>query len=180
MAKDAAATCSHLDMAQGQNEVRSNRQQNSWLFKIIVKNIIHAHCGGINQSSTCMKDEKCTKRYPRQFLHGTETGDDGYLLYTRRIPEDGGFKVKIKVKIGSFNQEIKIGNRWLCHIVHYCLESFKVIITLSIAILSNRSNLCVTTLTKVANRRCLALEKMEEQLVSSDDVSAAMKQFGES
>ena len=46
-----------------------------------------------------MNDEKCTKRYPRQLLHDTETGEDGYPLYRRRKPEDGGIKTKTKMKI---------------------------------------------------------------------------------
>jgi hypothetical protein len=90
-----------------------DRQQDLRLFEIIVKNMIHGPCGSINPNSSCMKDGKCTKRYPRQLLHDTETGEDGYPLYRRRSPEDGGFKAKIKVKIGNSNQEIEIDNKWV-------------------------------------------------------------------
>ena len=38
-----------------------------------------------------MKDGKCTKRYPRQLIQDTQTGEDGYPLYRRRSSEDGGF-----------------------------------------------------------------------------------------
>jgi len=64
-----------------------------------------------------MKDGKCTKRYPRQLLRDTETGDDGYPLYRRRKPEDGGIKTKRKMKINNSIQEIDIDNKW---IVPYC------------------------------------------------------------
>ena len=94
-----------------------DRQQDPHLFEIIVKNMIHGPCGAINRNSSCMKDGKCTKRYPRQLLHDTETGEDGYPLYRRRSPEDGGFKAKIKVKIDNSNQEIEIDNKW---VVPYC------------------------------------------------------------
>jgi hypothetical protein len=92
-------------------------QQDPRLFEIIVKNMVHGPCGSINPKSPCMKDRKCTKRYPRQLLHDTETGEDGYPLYRRRSPEDGGIKAKINMKIGNSNQEIEIDNKW---IVPYC------------------------------------------------------------
>jgi hypothetical protein len=92
-------------------------QQDPRLFEIVVKNMIHGPCGSVNPSSSCMKDGKCTKRYPRQLLHDTQTGEDGYPLYRRRAPENGGFKAKIKIKIGNSYQEIEIDNKW---IVPYC------------------------------------------------------------
>ncbi|CAF4338045.1 unnamed protein product, partial [Rotaria magnacalcarata] len=94
-----------------------DRQQDPRLFQIIVKNMIHGPCGSINPGSSCMKDGKCTKRYPRQLLHDTQTGEDGYPLYRRRSSEDGGFKAKIKVKIGNLIQAIEIDNEW---VVPYC------------------------------------------------------------
>jgi hypothetical protein len=79
--------------------------------------MIHGPCGAINLNAPCMKDGKCTKRYPRQLLRDTETGDDGYPLYRRRSPEDGGVKAKLKMKIGNSIQEIEIDNKW---VVPYC------------------------------------------------------------
>lgn len=51
---------------------------------------------------------KCTKRYPRQLLRDTETGDDGYPLYRRRNTEDGGVKTKLKMKINNSMSSIAI------------------------------------------------------------------------
>lgn len=73
--------------------------------------MIHGPCGSINPNSSCMKDGKCSKRYPRQLLHDTQTGEDGYPRYRRLSTEDGGFKAKIKVKIRNSNQEIEIDNK---------------------------------------------------------------------
>ena len=92
-----------------------NPQQDPRLFEIICKNMIHSPCGAINLNAPCMKDGKCTKRYPRQLLRDTETGDDEYPLYRRRSPEDGG--IKAKLKIGKSIQEIEIDNKW---VVPYC------------------------------------------------------------
>ena len=94
-----------------------DRQQDPRLYEVIVKNMIHGPCGSINPGSSYMTDGKWTKRHPKQLLHDTQTGEDGYLLYRRRNPEDGGFKAKIKVKIGNSIQEIEIDNKW---VVPYC------------------------------------------------------------
>ena len=79
--------------------------------------MIHGPCGAINPQSPCMENNKCTKRYPRQLLRDTETGDDGYPLYRRRSSEDGGIKAKIKMKICNSIKEIEIDNKW---VVPYC------------------------------------------------------------
>ena len=76
-------------------------QRDPRLFEIIIKNMRHGHCGNVNPGSSCMKDEKCTKRYSRKLLDDTQTSEDGYLLYRRRAPENVGVKAKIKVKIGN-------------------------------------------------------------------------------
>ncbi|CAM2730534.1 unnamed protein product, partial [Rotaria socialis] len=72
--------------------------------------MIHGPCGSINPNSPCMENKKCTKRYPKQLLHGTETGDDGYPSDRRRSSEDGGIKAKIKMRINNSIQEIEIDN----------------------------------------------------------------------
>ena len=85
------------------------------LLKIVVKNMIHGPCGNINPSAPCMKDGKCTKRYPRSLLDQTQTGEDGYPLYRRRSVADGGFKVNVKVtnKQSSRSVDMDIDNRWI-------------------------------------------------------------------
>ena len=92
-------------------------QRDPRLYEVIVKNMIHGPCGSVNPTSPCMKDGKCTKRYPRQLLHDTQTGGDGYPLYRRRSADDGGIKAKIKMKIGNATRQIEIDNKW---IVPYC------------------------------------------------------------
>ena len=94
-------------------------QQDCCLLKVIVKNMIHGPCGSLSPGAPCMKDGKCTKKYPRNFLDQTQTGEDGYPLYRRRSPENGGIKAKIKMRIGHSSRtvDMEIDNRW---IVPYC------------------------------------------------------------
>lgn len=79
------------------------------LYEIIVKDMIHGPCGILNMQSPCMKNNKCSKRYPRSFLSETVTGNDRYPKYRRRPPSEGGFTAKIKVR----GEEIEIDNRWV-------------------------------------------------------------------
>ncbi|XP_063924468.1 uncharacterized protein LOC135138427 [Zophobas morio] len=57
--------------------------------------MIHGRCGGHNPHSPCMKDGKCTKKYPRQLL--------------RRKPDDGGYTTTIKIN----NVDFEVDNRWI-------------------------------------------------------------------
>ncbi|XP_065832990.1 uncharacterized protein [Oscarella lobularis] len=95
------------------------------LFATITKHMIHGPCGQLNRRSPCMKDGQCTKRYPRQFLRETITSLNGYPLYRRQSPDDGG----VETTIGRFH----VDNRWVvpyspflsrtfdCHVnVEYC------------------------------------------------------------
>ncbi|XP_075208651.1 uncharacterized protein LOC142315251 [Anomaloglossus baeobatrachus] len=83
------------------------------LFDTITKNMIHGPCVSVNKNSPCMIDGRCSKHYPRALVQETQTGQVGYPVYRRRKPGDGGFITKLKMRVGSSLQEIKIDNRWV-------------------------------------------------------------------
>ncbi|XP_055307176.1 uncharacterized protein LOC129571398, partial [Sitodiplosis mosellana] len=78
------------------------------LHEIIKKHMIHGPCGKCNPKSPCMRDNKCTKNYSRPFVQETQTGGDGYPLYRRRKPDDGGHTFTMKAK----GVDMTIDNRW--------------------------------------------------------------------
>ncbi|UYV68898.1 hypothetical protein LAZ67_6001521, partial [Cordylochernes scorpioides] len=84
-------------------------QEDPELYQIIKKYMIHGPCGAQNPHSPCIKDGKCTKKYPRDLVHDTQTGGDGYPLYRRRKPEDGGHTATIKLNHVDF----EVDNRWI-------------------------------------------------------------------
>ncbi|UYV67664.1 hypothetical protein LAZ67_5001520 [Cordylochernes scorpioides] len=84
-------------------------QEDPELYQIIKKYMIHGPCGAQNPHSPCIKDGKCTKKYPRDLVHDTQTGGDGYPLYRRRKPEDGGHTATIKLNHVGF----EVDNRWI-------------------------------------------------------------------
>ncbi|KIH68828.1 hypothetical protein ANCDUO_00835 [Ancylostoma duodenale] len=89
----------------------SNPERDPGLFEVITKNMIHGPCGPLNPRSPCMKDGKCSKKYPREFIQETQTGNDGYPLYRRRKPEKGGFAAVIKIRMNNQQTEIEVDNR---------------------------------------------------------------------
>ena len=46
--------------------------------------MIHGPCGIHKSNAPCMKDGKCSKRYPRNFQENTTENEDGYPIYRRR------------------------------------------------------------------------------------------------
>lgn len=76
------------------------------LVDIRTAHMIHGPCGSVfNMDSTCIKERRCSKRYPRHFLRYTQTGTDGYPFYCCLEPADGG----ITLKIGNSH----VDNRWI-------------------------------------------------------------------
>ena len=58
-------------------------------------NMVHGPCGPVNMNSPCMKDKKCTKKYPKDWIQNTRSDEDGYPQYRRRKLEDGGHEAVI-------------------------------------------------------------------------------------
>jgi hypothetical protein len=72
--------------------------------------MVHGPCGAVNPQSKCMEHGKCSKRYLRDILAETQTGDDGYPLYRRRSPDDGRLTATIKLYNGT---EVVVNNSWV-------------------------------------------------------------------
>jgi hypothetical protein len=61
--------------------------QEPHLFNIIKRSMVHGPCGLWNPNTSCMKDGKCTKGFPKSFQAETIMTQDGYPVYAR--PDDG-------------------------------------------------------------------------------------------
>ncbi|XP_049819697.1 uncharacterized protein LOC126264710 isoform X1 [Aethina tumida] len=79
------------------------------LFDIVTTNMIHGPCGTLNSSSPCMANGKCTKNFPKDFTNDTVTNVDGYPIYRRRNPDNGGQSFIKNI----INTDIDIDNRWV-------------------------------------------------------------------
>ncbi|GFR32755.1 helitron_like_N domain-containing protein [Trichonephila clavata] len=78
------------------------------LYDTVTKNLIHGPWGALNPLSSCTKEEKCTKKYPKALLKDIQTNDKSYPLYRRRAPEDVGRAITQKT-LGVI-QEIFVDN----------------------------------------------------------------------
>ena len=83
------------------------------LHQIVMSNMVHGPCGCINPNSPCMQDGRCSKKYPKQYMHETQLGADSYPLYRRRDCNDGGQVSNISMRIGGTRMDQEIDNRWI-------------------------------------------------------------------
>ena len=61
------------------------------LHGIVLSSMIHNECGNARPTAPCMRDGRCTKRFPKQFTAETIWDEDRtYPQYRRRAPGDGG------------------------------------------------------------------------------------------
>lgn len=81
------------------------KEEDPVLYEIVKKHMVHGPCGALNPNSPCMRDTKCTKKFPKSFQSQTSTSDDGYPKYRRRSPEQGGQTATVR------NHDID--NRWI-------------------------------------------------------------------
>jgi hypothetical protein len=72
-----------------------------------------------------MKDGKCTKKYPRELRQETLTGHDGYPLYRRRKPGDGGYAANLQLRINNQKRAIEIDNKWVVPYTPVLAKMFK-------------------------------------------------------
>jgi len=87
------------------------------LFETVVSCMLHGPCGMFRPTASCMKDGKCTKKYPKPYIEHTSMDQDGYPLYRRH---DDNITV-IKNGYQFTNRDVVPYNRYLlakynCHI----------------------------------------------------------------
>jgi len=79
------------------------------VYEVVTTNMIHEPCGNHNRESSCMIENKCSKRFLRTLLVDTTTGNDGYSLYCHRSAKDNNRTITLKVK----NKYVIIDNSWI-------------------------------------------------------------------
>ena len=87
------------------------------LHQIVMSNMVHGPCGGVNPDSPCMKHGRYSKMYPKPFIQETQSGADSYPLYRRRSPVDGGQISAITINARGNQVSQEIDNRWVVPII---------------------------------------------------------------
>ena len=101
------------------------------LFDIVKSTMVHGPCGLKNPESPCMDKAKglCSKRFPKDFIEETQSDGDGYPLYRRRSPDDGGHTFELKVRGVTH----VIDNRWIVPYNPLLLRAFGAHINMEVA-----------------------------------------------
>ena len=61
-------------------------------YNVVSKFMIHGPCGSVNPKSACMKNNRCSKFYPKKYQPETLIDSNGFAIYRRR--DDDRFVIK--------------------------------------------------------------------------------------
>ncbi|XP_038681981.1 uncharacterized protein LOC119982582 isoform X2 [Tripterygium wilfordii] len=86
-----------------------DKQLDLILYNIVSAFMIHGPCGIANPKAPCMRNQRCTKHFPKKYSSETVIADDGFALYRRR--DDDRTVVKGRVKLD--NQSVVPYNKGL-------------------------------------------------------------------
>ncbi|XP_066391946.1 uncharacterized protein [Miscanthus floridulus] len=69
-------------------------------YSLVNEFMVHGPCGQLNQKCPCMKNNKCSKFFPKGTQPNTIVGEDGFVQY-RRHPDIGHFVERYGVKLDN-------------------------------------------------------------------------------
>jgi hypothetical protein len=94
-------------------------------YALVDEFMMHGPCGSDNRRCPCMKDNKCSKNFPKQFQDETIVDAFGFTIYKRR--DDGRCVIKNGIKLGNRNVvpcNMKLLKKYNAHInVEWCNKS---------------------------------------------------------
>ena len=102
--------------------------QSKELFDLVAQHMMHGPC----TNDRCLKNNECTKGFPKKFQDKTVTSEVNYTIYRRRAPGKGGQRVQGRTRTLD-NSYVVPYNPWLLskykahlNVEHvFCLETVK-------------------------------------------------------
>ena len=96
------------------------KEEQPQLHKTVLKHMIHGPCGVQNPRSSCMKNGRCKKGYPKPFSTETYQGNDSYPVY-KQYDTNNPVTLNDHCRIMVDNTWVVPYNPWLllkynCHI----------------------------------------------------------------
>jgi hypothetical protein len=77
----------------------TNKETDPMAYTVVQNYMIHGPCGELNRNLVCMKDNRCTKHFPKRFNSETTIVEEGFPVYRRH--DDGKHIKKGKVEIDN-------------------------------------------------------------------------------
>ena len=144
-----------------------DRNEDRDLFDIVTTNMVHGPCGKyFNKNSPCMKDGKCTKKFPKEFIKETRSDLEGYPLYRRRRPEDGGHEAKVF----RGGKDWPIDNRWVVPYNPLLSKAFKAHINVELCTSIKAIKYVCKYICKGTDMACFGLEDGKKPKNMNDEV----------
>jgi hypothetical protein len=86
--------------------------------------MVHGPCGVYNLKSSCMKNGRCSKNYPKDFHEETTVDESGFAIYKR--PKNDRFVIKGGVRLDNrwiVPHNIEFLKKYDTHINKWCNKS---------------------------------------------------------
>jgi hypothetical protein len=83
-------------------------------YCLVAEHMMHGPCGALNPNSPCMKNNRCSKRYPKEFHEETNLDEQGFATYRRR--NNGRYVMK-----GGY----RLDNRWVVPYNEILLKTYQ-------------------------------------------------------
>ena len=128
---------------------------NPRLHKTVMSHMIHGPCGQINKNSPCMVDNCCNKNFPKDYALETTCTNDGYPLYRRRSPAEGGHTGAKMVK----GKEFRIDNTWVVPYSPYLCDMFDCHINVEVCTSINAIKYVIKYINKGTDMAAFALTR---------------------
>ena len=69
-------------------------------YSIVDEFMVHGPCGELNKKCACMKNNRCSKFFPKGYEASTVVGEDGFVQY-RRGPEAAKFVERYGIRLDN-------------------------------------------------------------------------------
>ena len=144
---------------------------NPSLHAIITKHMVHGPCGAVNPGCQCMEsvgDQKvCGKEFPKEFKESTSINANGYPLYRRRAPENGGRTFNKSVK----GQDFTVDNRWVVPFNPFLSLRYNAHLNVEVVTSVQCVKYLYKYITKGSDRVIIQLANGEKRDITNDEVA---------
>ncbi|POM79458.1 LOW QUALITY PROTEIN: Helitron helicase-like protein [Phytophthora palmivora] len=143
------------------------------LYETVISNMLHGPCGQQSPNCPCMKNGKCSKKFPKQFAEETIMAEDKYPTYRRRRRPEG-----ILIHKGKDNAKI---NQWVVPYNPFLSQKYDCHISVEVCATNKAVKYIYKYVHKGSDMTTITIEGEEIQYLLGryiSPVDACMRLFG--
>nr|GFA36545.1 hypothetical protein [Tanacetum cinerariifolium] len=128
--EDKLITAAHIDKYISA-EI-PDKDKDPELYQIVTDQMIHGPCGAERPSCPCTVNNKCTKKFPKQFNETTFIDESGYTIYKKEMTvvlskNNEQICIAIMVTVATENEEVdEISNYYNCRYLSTCEAAWRI------------------------------------------------------